>query len=254
MCTATWYFTADGYELFFNRDELRTRAVARPPEPATTRQVRYLAPTDGEAGGTWLALSEFGLAVGLLNAHPMAVSLDGPVVSRGHLLRDLADLAQPSDLPDRLEAMDLQRIPPFTLFALSRVGRCEVIDYDGSTLSRRRLTEPALLSSSSIEAGGATVPRALELSRHLEGAADPASAHLAFHRSHQPARGPLSPCMHRPDARTVSFCHVQVNAERGTLAYVQGPPCRLATPSTLSLALSTGRAAGSSVNPSSRRG
>ena len=63
MCTVTWHFINDGYELFFNRDELRTRAVAEPPTKATTRGVDYLAPTDPDAGGTWMALSRRGITV-----------------------------------------------------------------------------------------------------------------------------------------------------------------------------------------------
>jgi hypothetical protein len=49
---------------------------------------------------------------------------------------------------------------------------------------------------------------------------------LDIHRSHRPDQGPVSPCMHRPDARTVSLTHIVVDSERVTMAYADGPPCR----------------------------
>ena len=45
MCTLSWIRQLDGYHVFFNRDERRTRAAGLPPEP-------------GERGGvTWLAVA-----------------------------------------------------------------------------------------------------------------------------------------------------------------------------------------------------
>jgi hypothetical protein len=49
---------------------------------------------------------------------------------------------------------------------------------------------------------------------------------LAFHRSHQPARGLCSPCMHREDAQTVSFSWVTVTPTEVNLYYAPGPPCQ----------------------------
>lgn len=226
MCTATWYFTADGYELFFNRDELRTRKIAEPPTQASTRQVDYLAPTDSDAGGTWLAVSRQGVAVGLLNnAQPAATQTEGSPVSRGRLVRELADLDSPDDLAARFERLGFRRLQPFTVFALAPGGHSAVIDFDGSALASRTAGDPAILSSSSIDSGGAAEPRRLELVRRLTLELDPTASRLEFHRSHEPERGPLSPCMHREDARTVSFCHLQVDSRQARFAYLPGPPC-----------------------------
>ena len=48
----------------------------------------------------------------------------------------------------------------------------------------------------------------------------------AFHRSHEPQRGALSPCMHREEATTVSLTVIEVSARVVSMAYAAGPPCR----------------------------
>ena len=47
-----------------------------------------------------------------------------------------------------------------------------------------------------------------------------------LHRSHRPARGAHSTCVHRADAGTVSYTEVEVEARRVRVGYVAGPPCR----------------------------
>ena len=54
MCTLSWIPGQDGYALCFNRDERRTRAAASPPGLLAREGVQFIAPLDGEAGGTWV--------------------------------------------------------------------------------------------------------------------------------------------------------------------------------------------------------
>src|SRR6266496_5302779 len=67
MCTASWTYQQDGYYLLFNRDEKRTRKGASPPRLLTRDGVRFLAPADGDFGGTWIGVNEFGVSACLLN-------------------------------------------------------------------------------------------------------------------------------------------------------------------------------------------
>ena len=90
MCTASWLDRPEGFELFFNRDERRTRARSLPPRVVTAPDgTRYLAPIDAESGGTWIAVNEHGLAVCLLNRYPEVLAPATPR-SRGHLVTHLA--------------------------------------------------------------------------------------------------------------------------------------------------------------------
>ena len=110
MCTVSWVTEAQGYTLYQNRDESRTRAPERPPTHEMLSGVCYLAPTDGASDGTWILVNECGLTVTLLNAY--RASLGAPRDSyetRGALVRGLADCidapaanASTSRRPDRV--------------------------------------------------------------------------------------------------------------------------------------------------------
>jgi hypothetical protein len=89
----------------------------------------------------------------------------------------------------------------------------------------RRPTEHPLVSSSFFTEEVRTSRVAVFRELNREGGV-PLSAHLAFHRSHLPDRGPHSPCMHREDASTVSFSRVDVDAGAVRLHYVPHAPCR----------------------------
>ena len=230
MCTATWITRSDGYELFFNRDELRVRQPALPPRVESRGGVAYLAPTDADAGGTWLAVNERGLTLGLLNGAPPRSPLSGPYTSRGELVRSLADAGDWEEVAARLEkggsAPSLASFRPFTLLVLDPSGPIRRATWDGERLSLDA-DEPAqpLASSSLDHSGAAQARRELWRERFADRAAGSPETHLAFRASHLPEKGTYSPCMHRPDAVTVSSCHVTVTADRVRLTYLAGPPC-----------------------------
>ncbi len=86
MCTVSWLFSGDsGYDVFFNRDESRERKPALRPEIRESGAVRFVAPTDGDFGGTWLAVNERGVTVGVLNRYGDDVP-EREYTSRGLLL------------------------------------------------------------------------------------------------------------------------------------------------------------------------
>ncbi|MFC7186544.1 NRDE family protein [Halorubrum yunnanense] len=91
MCTLALAWRAFGdapIALAANRDE----ALDRPAEPPAVREpdspdgVRYVAPRDAEAGGTWIGLSEPGVAVAVTNRW-LDADREGDR-SRGLLVRD----------------------------------------------------------------------------------------------------------------------------------------------------------------------
>lgn len=230
MCTVTWSCRADGYRLFFNRDERVTRGRALPPQPVagTAGNAAYLAPADADAGGTWLAVDAAGLTVGLLNLYQAeqraAAALAGkPRRSRGELVRSLAGLRRVEEVARALASAPLGELMPFTLFAIAAGEALRAWDWDGETLRER--PEPAApLVSSGVDVAGATRARTA-LWQELAGETPDAAGHLAFHVSHRPERGRLSPCMHRDDARTVSLTAVEVGAGEVWMAYADGSPC-----------------------------
>ncbi len=224
MCTATWLRDDGGYHLFFNRDERRERKRAQPPVRSEAEGVSYLAPRDGDAGGSWLAVNEFGLSVALLNYYQAPV-LNSPVagafVSRGQLVTALVTAASLAEVDRRLSALDLLAYRPCTLLILVP-SSVALFGWDGTLLRRLPEPETRMLSSSGFDAAGAERSRRELLASVAPNSAD---ALRRFHASHQPQRGAFSPCMHRHDASTVSFSEVRVTPRRVSFKYADGPPC-----------------------------
>jgi hypothetical protein len=224
MCTATWLRTREGYEVFFNRDELVTRKPARPPAEIVRDGVRILAPEDGDAGGTWLGANELGVAVGLANGAPVAGTA---FRSRGLLVLDLLTGRNLEEVDQRLAAASIASYRPFSLFAIDGAGEVAIFRSDGQEVARdERRSEGALLFSSSRDAARAKAEREslLDRMRAAHGGLD-AELLRAFHASHEPERGAFSPCMHREDAGTVSFSRIRVGPREIAFEYRSGPPC-----------------------------
>lgn len=223
MCTATWFPTADGYELFFNRDELRSRRRASAPARFHAGVLAAAAPTDTDAGGTWLATNENGLTVALLNRYQDSVdtATDDRRRSRGLLVRDL--VAEPSlgAVLERVAGLELDVYAPFTLLLLAPGKDATTLFWNGRRLSPSRQAMAPLASSGH-------KPLAVPAARRELWAGIPLvdrDACLRFHAAHEPSRGAESPCMHRYDARTVSLIHVVVGASAIRMFYADGPPC-----------------------------
>jgi uncharacterized protein with NRDE domain len=236
MCTVSWLRQTDGYELFFNRDELRTRRPAQPPAPREQAGVRYLAPTDGDKGGTWLGVNEYGLAVGVLNRYQDPFDRAQDYDSRGWLVRDRMACRNPDDVANKLAQQDLTRFPPFTLLALAPGRAAFIVHWNGQKLWLEPDADALMpLSSSSYRAPEVIAARR-EQFRELAASNKLTSEFLRrFHHSHAPAAGPFAVCMHRDDAQTVSFSHVKVGAKRIEFAYQPGPPCAETTAEIMSL-------------------
>jgi hypothetical protein len=223
MCTATWMRRPGRYSLFFNRDELLTRAEAAPPRRRDDGSARWLAPEDGDSGGTWLAVNEAGVTVALLNGLPR--ELAAGVRSRGLLVRDLASAQDPDEVERRVRAADLDRVRPFGLLVLAPAPPARVLEWDGEELvvdaeAERRVP----LISSSFDETEVGRRRRDEFDRVVGD--DPTALRLLdYHHSHTNGPSAYSVCMHREEACTRSFARVDVSAELVTMTYHAGSPC-----------------------------
>lgn len=236
MCTASWILRPDGYELVFNRDESRRRALALPPRPIEREGVQALAPLDGEAGGTWIGVNELGLSVAILNAwEARGVEPKGGYVTRGAIALDLLAAREIGAAVERLGARDLALCRGFRVLLCEPGRQPRVFAWDGRALLEEAARIP--LCSSSVDGEGATRARSSVLGALVaaRGALD-AQVLFDLHRSHAPERGALSACMHRDDAVTVSASHIQVGAEQISLRYAPGAPCETAFGAPLMLA------------------
>src|SRR5688500_4739752 len=103
-----------------NRDERRTRGPALSPGPVDAGGVPALLPVDGDAGGTWISVTDRGHTLALLNRWEESPHDAGtPLVSRGLLVRDLAGLPDPDRIGIALAGLPLARYRPFTLVGVT---------------------------------------------------------------------------------------------------------------------------------------
>jgi hypothetical protein len=222
MCTVSWLRESEGgYKLFCNRDEKRTRKAAVAPQLQTARGIRFIAPLDGEFGGTWIGVNEHGVSVCLLNRYDRAAR---GRISRGLFVLDLLGSRSAAEAVQSAEDRDLSEFSPFTLAVLEPASPTALCVWDGAVVQIFPDADALMpLVSSSRDQRGAEKARktAFQQAESLE----------HFHRGHLDGPSAYSPCMHPEDAETVSFSLVNVSTSQISLSYSPTAPCRCVLPS-----------------------
>jgi hypothetical protein len=226
MCTVSWLIDQNGYHLFFNRDEQRSRSKAIPPQHNDINGVAVIMPKDPDGGGSWISVNERGFSLCLLNFY-QGKTLSGPLYSRGQLLKSLSCSDQISTFSEQLALLDLKYYAPFTILAFQRVSSkssnlassVKGYQWDGRKLVELSLNSP--LTSSSVEFDNVSAARL----GNYQAPMNTPLQHIRYHSQHHPEKGHQSVCMHRSDAKTVSFSHICVSSERANFTYVDGSPC-----------------------------
>ena len=125
MCTLSYVpVSTTSYIFTSNRDERKSRSSAFAPTIHKENGVKFLAPIDGEALGTWLGATEQGRIVCLLNGE-FNIHIPTPPYrhSRGKVVIDA--LTAPNVL-DYLENYDFDNIEPFTLIVVENRNTIEI--------------------------------------------------------------------------------------------------------------------------------
>ena len=239
MCTLSWLPDRSGYWIFFNRDERRTRRPGRGPAHQRLGKVRIITPVDGDCGGTWIGVNQFAVSAALLNRyHDAPVERIPATVSRGLLLRSLLDARSAKALIGRLGRTGLTDYLPFTIAAFDRSRTVRVADWNGRELTLSRVTAPGLVrTSSGLDQRGAERSRRARFDEVLGGNDITVRRLRGLHQDHRPAKGALSVCMHRPDARTQSLTEIRVAKTMASVRYRAGSPCRARPSEPIRLAL-----------------
>lgn len=222
MCTLTWWRESEEtYEIFFNRDEKKTRARAVEPRPFDVGGVPFLMPRDPEAGGTWMLANTRGVVVCLLNRWHEELMIDELVESRGLLVKRMAGMENVPAVEERLRGQDLGRTRPFTLVAFDPVGE-RGFDWDGRDLRRVELRMPMCSSSYHFEE-----VRAARRTRFAElvGASRCRGSDLErYHADTAAGASARTVRMCRPDAQTMSRSRVRVGPQRVRWDYWEEQP------------------------------
>ena len=221
----TMFVKEDGYELFFNRDERKSRSRAQLPTSRMNDGVQYLSPTDADAGGTWIAVNQFGITVCLLNHYQFEqIETYKKWTSRGEMVRRFATIRSLLEAQELFDSLDLDRYRAFRMFIADHKGDNRLCVWDGhSARVEHNVTIPK--SSSSVDAKRVkSVRKNLFADLNLMDSKR-VDDYLNYHASHLPNRSKESVCMHREDASTVSLSHVSVSSQGVSFRYADGPPC-----------------------------
>jgi len=235
MCTVAFVpLHGRGYVLGHNRDERRDRARGVPPARRARDGRSFLAPLDPDGHGTWIGTQDGGASICVLNAsesHPERLPPEPE--SRGAVLLGMLHLDQAdavgshlADMKERLRAVRSFHVVVAEPPRGSRAARSVRFRWDGRRLERDDHDGAHLYVSSSLDPTGAEAARESSWLRLLatRGESNPETLRQWF-ASHEPERGPLSVCMHRAEAKTVSRTLVKVEPGRIEMAYLDGSPC-----------------------------
>lgn len=227
MCTLSWKReSAERLELWFNRDELKSRPVAEAPSRWQKKGTRFLSPRDPQGGGTWMLVNEYRVVICLLNRWELESQTIPSPRSRGLLVRGLSTAGRLDEIPEKLVGLEHYR--PFTLAVFTPGGdRC--FAWDGVELRNGPL--PPFLTSSSY--------RYEDVHRARSGRFEELGPGSPFHTTCEETPSPFTVRMNRPDAQTWSRSHLQLRekarwrylAEQPDLA---GPPKETVTELVLS--------------------
>jgi hypothetical protein len=257
VCTLTAVPLGDGRtRLAFNRDEQRARTAALPPQVRRYGQRTAVLPIDPVSDGTWVAVNDAGLVLGLLNATEtpdsvchgrpgrMSAHTAGTAVahaaraSRGTIIPALLACDTLAEAVRRSRELSAHDYSPFRL-VLARSGAIAEVRSDGRQLFIEEpspLTAPRLFTSSGLSDELVIRPRQRLFEQFFLAGADWAARQDAFHRHAWPDAPHLSVCMSRPDARTVSLTLVEFTASGGVMTYHPDSPDRPAEPSVKRIA------------------
>lgn len=248
MCTVSFLvLPGGGYLLGTNRDESPRRGLARPPSvhplPPTRAlaATRVLAPTDSDADGTWVAVDDAGRCLCLLNGdRPPAHAPADDAPSRGRLVLELMAAPTAEAVLTELRArvtIGALREKSFKLLVArpgdgTRPAEVERIEWDGAQLLRARHLGDSLFVSSRMEPDAVADARG-ELFDTLtacprtavDALADAQQRWHASHRPQAPHGDGFSVCMHRDEARSVSFTQVRAFPGDVSMRYLAGQPC-----------------------------
>lgn len=216
MCTLSWSFRRNGYSVFFNRDELNSRALAISPQRQLVHGVEIIAPRDGEKGGSWITVNEYGVLTCLLNLYesPLPES-PKPFLSRGSLVMDLAGCESWASSLSILDRKDLREYPPFQLLQFTPGAVMNGLKWSGTHQETHQYDPCELPISGSSFRNDDVAGKRFETFWKI---VDPESAGEerlkqleAFHLSYDADCGASSVNMCRPDAQTMSFSRVDVD-------------------------------------------
>lgn len=215
MCSVSWQRDEAGLFILFNRDERKSREEAFPPSVIEQNGRKILRPVDSEKGGTWFAVNQFGLAVGLLNNYRELSEPPENPRSRGQLVMEIAGAEDLEAAEAALHfALETGDYPPFTLLVWHGDEE-RMWDWAGDKLSFTPHPKPLVTSSSWESERVETWRKTLYREKVENGNWDA----VQFHRYEVPGDEASSVCMSRESTQTVSLTTCRITGSEAVMTY-----------------------------------
>ena len=227
MCTVSFSPRPDGYVLGMNRDEKLTRVAGLSPARRQVEGRTILSPSE-PGGGTWIGVNDAGTCFALINWYSVGARVDVNPASRGMVVNGTITTDSPEQTAGRFAALPLACLNPFRLIGIFPRSR-EVVEWRWNLQRLEPCVHPWAANtwiSSGLDEPGAQETRGKVFRESLL-APDAGSLEWVrrLHRSHAPARGAYSTCMHRDDASTVSYTEIALSSPRAVMRHSSGSPC-----------------------------
>ena len=225
MCTVTIHRVPGRIVATMNRDEAFARAPESPPAIVRGPSgVEWMAPRDGERGGTWMGANSAGVIACLLNAYQPGESLlpdtSGQFRSRGEIIPALLERG-PADaaLAWLSDDFDPEQYPSFTLLVVSDAVARKIAWLRNGRLDIEPIqSEWTLVSSSGWDSAEVTRWREAEFARWLDGDAAMRGTLPEFHLLQPEGKEDWAPLMNRGWSATRSITQAHFDSASGTLA------------------------------------
>lgn len=223
MCTVTVVPHKTGIRVMCNRDELRSRPAALPPQVHDLGGRLAAFPVDPRGGGSWVGVNDAGIVVTLLNVSgPPHRSPEERRRSRGLIVREALRCGSLSHVLETVASVDSNLFEMFRLVAMHRSTVVDAISDGVRTEIRRPITldGPLLFTSSSLGDALVEAPRRQLFERMVvERRSGWLRGQIRFHRHQWRSRPEISVRMQRDDALTVSRTVVDVTHAKRSLLY-----------------------------------
>jgi hypothetical protein len=227
MCTVSFIARQRGYQLAMNRDEQLTRVQGLPPRILPTNGRQVICPSE-PGGGTWIAVNDAGVSFALINWYSVPARAQKKPVSRGGIVTSVSGQILPRSASTILTGLPLKQTNPFRLIGVFPATK-EVVEWSWDLKRLARKNHPwqaQQFISSGFDEPKAQLVRGQIFRQALRlKSAGTLDWLRRLHRSHAPACGPFSTCMHRTDAATVSYTEITVSSSKAKMSYHAGAPC-----------------------------
>jgi hypothetical protein len=232
MCTLTVVTNTKTYRMAMNRDEKITLSAGLPPEIHEFDPARAIYPTDGN-GGTWFAVNEYGITLGLLNWNDVAARVIGPpkTRSRGRVIPGLIGSQSLADMHDVIRLSTFGGMLPFRMVGVFPFEQ-QIWEWrwDATQLGVQvhGWKSQHWFSSSVSDKQAERLRGTVCGSAERESDAGSVSWLRRLHGSHTGGPGPFSLCVHREDVKTLSYSEIVVTPGHVQMGHFCGSPCTMA--------------------------